>query len=74
MIDGRAAVGDGVGGFSIEPVVVQAPGRDEVLLEYYFFVDIEGHASDAAVAKALDELQEHCTLMTVLGSYPRAQV
>ena len=33
MIDGRAAVGDGVGGFSIEPVVVQAPGRDEVLLE-----------------------------------------
>ncbi len=33
MIDARAAVGDGKGGFSIEPVVVQAPGPDEVLLE-----------------------------------------
>lgn len=49
------------------------PSRNKAW-EYYFFVDIEGHASDAAVSKALDELQEHCTLMTVLGSYPRAQV
>lgn len=41
--------------------------------EYYFFVDIDGHAEDPQVARALDELQEHCTLMTVLGSYPKAE-
>ncbi|MCF7818576.1 MAG: prephenate dehydratase [Kiritimatiellales bacterium] len=41
--------------------------------EYYFFVDIDGHAADPKIARALDELQEHCTLMTILGSYPRAE-
>ena len=40
--------------------------------EYYFFVDVEGHADDARVQRALDEMGEHCTLLTVLGSYPRA--
>ncbi|HBA86238.1 MAG TPA: prephenate dehydratase [Verrucomicrobia bacterium] len=40
--------------------------------EYYFFVDFEGHAGDEVVQKALAELSEHCTLMTVLGSYPKA--
>jgi chorismate mutase/prephenate dehydratase len=42
--------------------------------EYYFFVDIDGHASDPEVRRALEELQEHCTLMTILGSYPKAEV
>jgi chorismate mutase/prephenate dehydratase len=39
--------------------------------EYYFFVDLEGHAEDAPVRKALEALGTHCTLLTVLGSYPR---
>ncbi len=42
--------------------------------EYYFFVDIDGHASDEKVARALEDLQEHCTLMTILGSYPKAEL
>lgn len=42
--------------------------------EYYFFVDIDGHAEDAPVARALEDLQEHCTVMTILGSYPKAEV
>jgi chorismate mutase/prephenate dehydratase len=42
--------------------------------EYYFFVDIDGHAEDEPIARALDDLQEHCTTMTVLGSYPKAEV
>jgi chorismate mutase / prephenate dehydratase len=40
--------------------------------EYYFFVDVEGHADDEHVQKSLSELEEHCTLMTVLGAYPKA--
>ncbi len=40
--------------------------------EYYFFVDVEGHADDEHVQKSLAELEEHCTLMTVLGAYPKA--
>ena len=42
--------------------------------EYFFFVDIDGHAEDPTVAKALEELKSHCTLMTILGSYPRASI
>ncbi len=41
--------------------------------EYYFFVDIDGHAEGSEVSRALEELQEHCSLMTVLGSYPKAE-
>jgi len=40
--------------------------------EYVFFVDIDGHAADAPVAAALDELRKVSKLCRVLGSYPRA--
>ena len=38
--------------------------------EYMFFVDIEGHIADAPIAAAVKELDEHCSTLTVLGSYP----
>ena len=47
------------------------PSRNKAW-EYYFFVDIDGHVDDPIVARALAELEEHCSLMTVLGSYPKA--
>ena len=40
--------------------------------EYFFFVDIEGHAHDAKVAQALAELQTQAAFFKVLGSYPHA--
>jgi len=39
--------------------------------EYFFFVDIEGHAEDPLVIEALGELEKCCTLVKILGSYPR---
>ena len=39
---------------------------------YVFFIDIEGHAEDVAVAKALAALEKRASLFRVLGSYPRA--
>lgn len=42
--------------------------------EYYFFVDIDGHAEDPIVDRALTALQEHYSLMTILGSYPKAKI
>lgn len=38
--------------------------------DYYFYVDIEGHVFDPAVAKALDELKDNAAFFKVLGSYP----
>jgi chorismate mutase/prephenate dehydratase len=40
--------------------------------DYVFFIDIEGHADDAHVAKALEGLKKRSSLFRVLGSYPRA--
>ena len=40
--------------------------------EYLFFVDIEGHAADENVAKALSEAREHTVQLEVLGSFPVA--
>jgi chorismate mutase / prephenate dehydratase len=38
--------------------------------EYYFYVDIEGHALDEKVAKAMSELKENAAYFKILGSYP----
>ncbi len=40
--------------------------------EYYFYVDIEGHVRDAAVARALDELKDNAAFFKVHGSYPQS--
>ena len=38
--------------------------------DYYFYVDIEGHVHDTAVANALRELKDNAAFFKVLGSYP----
>jgi chorismate mutase/prephenate dehydratase len=40
--------------------------------EYVFLTDLEGHREDEAVAGALAELARQCSMVRVLGSYPRA--
>lgn len=46
-----------------------APGRR---WEYVFLTDLEGHREDESVAGALGELERLCSMVRVLGSYPRA--
>jgi chorismate mutase/prephenate dehydratase len=41
--------------------------------EYFFFVDIDGHYQDPQVVEALHELEQHCTFVKVLGSYPKTE-
>ena len=38
--------------------------------EYIFYVDLAGHCEEAMVKDALGELEKHCSLLKVLGSYP----
>lgn len=38
---------------------------------YFFFVDLEGHAQDEKIADALKNLEKHCTFFKILGSYPK---
>jgi chorismate mutase/prephenate dehydratase len=42
------------------------------LWEYLFYVDLEGHQSDPAVAAALAELKNRAPFFKLLGSYPSA--
>jgi chorismate mutase/prephenate dehydratase len=45
-----------------------APGRR---WEYVFLTDLEGHREDEPVANALRELEQRCSMVRVLGSFPR---
>lgn len=40
--------------------------------DYVFFIDLEGHAGDAALAAALAELEKNSSLFRVIGAYPKA--
>jgi len=42
------------------------------LWEYLFFIDVEGHATDAKVAAALAEPRDKAPFLKLLGSYPAA--
>lgn len=52
-------------------MITSRPSRKRTW-EYYFFIDAEGHADDAGVARSVAAASEYCLQFTVLGSYPRA--
>ncbi|MSU59669.1 MAG: prephenate dehydratase [Pedosphaera sp.] len=41
--------------------------------EYFFFIDCDGHLHDPKVAKAIAHLEQECSYVKVLGSYPNAE-
>ncbi len=41
--------------------------------EYFFFIDCDGHVDDKKVAKAIERLEQECSYVKVLGSYPNAE-
>jgi chorismate mutase/prephenate dehydratase len=47
------------------------PSRQS-MWEYVFFIDIDGHANDRKLAKALAELEKEAAFLKRLGSYPKA--
>ena len=41
--------------------------------EYFFFIDCDGHVQDKKVTKAIAHLEQECSYVKVLGSYPNAE-
>lgn len=41
--------------------------------EYFFFIDCDGHLQDRRVAKAIALLDQECSFVKVLGSYPNTE-
>jgi len=56
----------------INMTLIQSRPFRGTLWEYVFFVDFEGHVDDPAAKAALEALQEQCSSVKVLGSYPTA--
>jgi prephenate dehydratase len=55
---------------SINLTRIESRPRRVGLGSYMFFCDLEGAASDPAVAAAIDGLRSHCESVRVLGTFP----
>ena len=51
--------------------IVSRPSKKK-LWDYVFFLDLEGHAEEEHIKKALELLRERAQMVKVLGSYPKA--
>jgi len=40
--------------------------------DYVFFIDVDGHAEEAPLKDALEELEENSSLFRIVGAYPKA--
>jgi chorismate mutase/prephenate dehydratase len=74
--DGRGALMRVLALFDEEGInltrIESRPSREKPW-DYVFLADVEGHRTDANIARAMVRLRERCPLVKHLGSYPRAQ-
>jgi chorismate mutase/prephenate dehydratase len=59
--------------YDINMTMIESRPTKKTPWEYVFFVDVQGHVSDAPIARALEHLREATLFMRVLGSYPEAE-
>jgi len=60
--------------YGISMAHIESRPSRQGLWEYVFFIDIDGHRDDAAVAEALRILQQSVKMLKILGSYPKAVI
>lgn len=60
-------------GRKINLTKIESRPTKKALGEYYFFIDLEGHARDEGVAAAIDSLKGKLRELKLLGSYPAAR-
>ncbi len=56
--------------FSINMSKIESRPSKRRAWEYFFFVDVAGHCEDPGLTKVIDQLNNHCSFVKVLGSYP----
>jgi chorismate mutase/prephenate dehydratase len=50
---------------------IQSRPSKRKVWNYYFFVEMDGHSSDSDLQGALEELEQQCQMVKVLGSWPK---
>lgn len=55
----------------INLVKLESRPSPNVLWDYLFYIDIDGHEADSRIVAALDQLREQTTFIKRLGSYPK---
>ncbi|MFW6413892.1 MAG: prephenate dehydratase [Verrucomicrobiota bacterium] len=60
-------------GHGINLSFIQSRPSKQRKWEYCFFVDFAGHRQESHVKEVLEELEEYCRELRILGSYPRAR-
>ena len=60
--------------YGISMAHIESRPSRQALWEYVFFIDIDGHQEDAAVAQALSDLKNNVRFLKILGSYPKAVI
>ena len=58
--------------YSISMTRIESRPSRKGIWEYVFFIDIEGHIDEPAVASALTLLENESSMFRILGSYPKA--
>jgi len=56
--------------FSVNLSKIESRPSKQKDWEYIFYVDVAGHSKDAKLVQAIDTLQQHCSMIKILGSYP----
>ena len=59
--------------FRINMTKIESRPSKRKAWEYFFFADVDGHAEDPKLAKAIAQLGQHCSFVKVLGSYPNGE-
>lgn len=54
----------------VNMVMLESRPRKQENWSYMFFADIEGHSSDAKVARVLENMRANCLYLKVVGAYP----
>lgn len=50
---------------------IQSRPSKRKVWNYYFFVELDGHATDPDFQAAMEELEQQCQMVKVLGSWPK---
>lgn len=60
--------------YEIDLIRIESRPSKVVNWEYVFYVDAVGHASEEPLKSTLTELEQHCSILKILGSYPQVEL